>query len=74
VCEHEFERLRNMIIRGDVVLKCPKTGKEVRLYKDCMKAGDPHNTCPHFKHWGIEGTRIVIACNYEDWRQTYKQD
>jgi hypothetical protein len=63
-----------MIIYGDVVLKCPKTGEQVRLYKDCMKAGDPHNTCPHYKHWGIQGNHIVITCNYPDSQQTYKQD
>lgn len=53
-----------MIVKGDVVLKCPKTGKEVRLYQDCMKAGDPYNTCEHYKHWGLEGHRIVIACTF----------
>jgi len=63
-----------MIIKGDVVLKCPKTGKEVRLYKDCLKWDDPKNTCEYYKHFGIEGHRIWIACAYPEWEKTYKQE
>lgn len=62
-----------MIIRGNVVLKCPKTDKEVRLYRDCMKAGDPKNKCEHYKWFGIEGDKIVIACSYNEY-EGYKKD
>jgi len=58
-----------MIIKGDVLLKCPKTGEEVRLYQDCMKAGDPKNKCEHFKHFGIEGHKIMIACSCDKWEE-----
>lgn len=63
-----------MIIKGDVVLKCPKTGKEVRLYEDCMKADDPKNTCEHYKHFGLEGNNVWIACAYDKWEQAHKQE
>lgn len=62
-----------MIIKGDVVLTCLKTGKEVRLYQDCMKSGDPKNKCEFFQHWGIEGCRITITCAYLDFEQ-YRKD
>jgi len=62
-----------MIIKGNVVLICPKTGEEVRLYRDCMKADDPKKNCEHFQHWGIEGHQIVLTCSYEEYQQ-YKKD
>lgn len=62
-----------MIIKGNVVLKCPKTGEEVRLYRDCMKADDPKNTCEHYKHFGIEGHQITITCTYPEFEQ-YEKD
>lgn len=63
-----------MIIKGSVVFKkCPKTGKEGRLYQDCMKADDPKNKCEHFKHFGVEGHSIVIACGYDEFER-YKKD
>lgn len=62
-----------MIIKGNVVLICLKTGEEVKLYRDCMKAGDPKNKCEHYKHWGIEGSQITITCTYPEFEQ-YKKD
>lgn len=62
-----------MIIKGNVVLICPKTGKEVRLYRDCMKSEDSKNKCDYFQHFGIEGYKIVISCTYLEFEQ-YKKD
>jgi len=62
-----------MIIKGEVIFKCPRTGKEVRLYWDCMKAGDPKNPCEFFKHWGVEGPKIVVACAYDEYER-YEKD
>lgn len=55
-----------MIIKGNVILKCPKSGEEVRLYRDCIRAGTAETPCPHYKHFGIEGRQIVIACTYPE--------
>jgi len=63
-----------MIIKGNVVLKCPKIGKEVRLYQDCMKSDDPKNKCECYKHFGVEGHQIVIACSFENWEEAHKQE
>jgi hypothetical protein len=62
-----------MIIKGNVVLICPKTGEEVRLYRDCMKTSDPEKTCEHYQHWGVEGHQIVIVCTYPEFEQ-YQKD
>jgi len=63
-----------MIIKGNVVFKkCPKTGNEGSLYRDCLKSADPKNKCPHFEHFGIEGHQIVITCKYPEYEQ-YQKD
>jgi len=50
------------VILGKVVLKCPKKGKEVVLHEDCMNADGEGNSCVHFKHYGIEGSKIAVTC------------
>ena len=46
-----------MIIKGKAVFKCPKTGEEVTLSKECIN-------CECFKHWMWESTRPLLACGY----------
>lgn len=46
------------MIVGKAVFKCPKTGEEVTLHKDCVK-------CENFKHWGWYGGRPYISCKAE---------
>ena len=43
------------MIRGKAVFKCPKTGREVTLHKDCLN-------CDDFKHWGWYSGRPYISC------------
>jgi hypothetical protein len=62
-----------MLIKGDVSFTCPKTGKPVNLYKDCIKT-PPTKNCPHFKHWGVEGRFIVITCDCDSTYDQYKKD
>jgi len=50
------------IILGKVVLKCPETGKEVVLHEDCINKDGRGNNCPNFKHFGIQGSKVWIAC------------
>lgn len=42
-------------IIATIHLKCPKTGADVKLHKDCLN-------CPEYKHWGVQGTKIYVAC------------
>jgi len=60
-------------IKGNVVLICPQTGKEVRLYEDCLKGADPKKKCEFYKYFGIEGCKIVITCTYDQFKQ-YRKD
>jgi len=39
-----------------------------------MKADDPKNTCEHFKHFGVEGHHIWVACSYDSWEAAHKQE
>jgi len=50
------------LILARVRLKCPKTGEEVELIKDCMDPQGNGESCENFKHYGIQGSLIVIAC------------
>lgn len=45
------------VIKGKVVLICPKTNEEVTLHKNCIE-------CPCFKHFGLGGWKIYVACKY----------
>ena len=63
---HWTAKVKTLIIKGDVVFKvCPRTGKEGRLYRDCMKSADPKNYCEFYKCFGLEGCQIVITCSYD---------
>jgi len=50
------------IILGKAHLKCPLTGEEVVLHKDCMNKDGKGNSCPFFKHFCIQGNKVWIAC------------
>ena len=43
------------MIKGKAVFKCPKTGGEVILHRDCLG-------CEDFRHWGWYGGRPYISC------------
>jgi len=56
-----------MIIKANVVLRCPKTGKEVRIDHECTNTDGKGNPCPFFKHFNITGGfRLTITCKYEE--------
>lgn len=44
------------------ILKCPETGENVIMQKDCLDPKGNGDPCPLFKHFGIEGNHIYIAC------------
>lgn len=44
------------------VLTCPETGQEVVLQKDCLNPKGDGVSCPFFKHFGIRGNHVWIAC------------
>lgn len=56
-----------MIIQGKAVFKCPKTGEEVRLDKECTNIGAKGENCPHYKHWMWRGSRPLLACTYPEY-------
>jgi hypothetical protein len=53
-----------MIIKGKAVFKCPKTGEEVSLSKDCVE-------CECFKYWMWENAHPLLACSYPE---RYRKD
>jgi hypothetical protein len=52
-------KVSSLLIHGDVVVPCPKTGREVKLIRDCYP-------CEFYKHWGVEGKKIVLTCSFGD--------
>jgi len=43
------------LIIARVKMKCPQTGEEVDMIKDC-------GSCGEFKHWGFRGAIVVVTC------------
>ncbi len=62
-----------MIIKGKAVFKCPRTGEEVRLDKECINLDGKGDRCPFLRHWSWEGSRPIISCSYKDFQQ-YSKD
>lgn len=52
-----------VLLRGIIKIVCPETGKEVKLHEDCQKADEHGNPCPYYKHFGIRGPMVVVACS-----------
>jgi len=49
-------------VYATVSLICPETGEQVVLHKDCMDPNGDGNPCRFYKHFGVEGSRVVVAC------------
>lgn len=63
-----------MIIKGQVLLQCPKTGSEVTLLKDCVDPEQTGKPCEFFKHLGVMGGFVpTIACDFDAY-QRYQRD
>lgn len=44
------------------ILMCAETGKEIVMQKDCLNPKGDGISCPFFKHFGIRGNHIWVAC------------
>lgn len=62
-----------MIITGKAVFKCPKTGEEVSLHKECTNINGKGDNCPHYQHWTWQGSHPLLACNYLEFER-YQKD
>jgi len=51
-----------VLLRAIIRIVCPETGKEVELHKDCQDADHRGTPCQYYKHFGLEGHKICVAC------------
>ena len=51
-----------VLLRAVIRIVCPKTGKEVELHKECQDADGKGTPCQYYKHFGLEGHKVYVAC------------
>ena len=51
-----------VLLRAIIRIVCPETGKEVKLHEDCQNADKKGNPCQYYKHFGVEGNKLYVAC------------
>jgi len=62
-----------VVIRAHkTILTCPETGEDVVLQKDCLNPNDNGDPCPSFKHFGIQGNHIYVACKSVKLKHVHK--
>lgn len=51
-----------VLLSAIIRIVCPETGKEVKLHEVCQDADGKGTPCQYYKHFGVEGQKIYVAC------------